>query len=189
MSDRPRSTISIELEQPAEKRLRDLWHLLATINNLYNIYTILTLPEMQAEVEKRSERTHRKDPNALLYSSALEDMIGRSRRLHVTAMQQNSPLVITLEGATAAMGLLSTLLGLLVPVYELVKTLREKKVSREERQLELERKRVDLLSAQLGLIDKVQGMKLPEAQKNYILDSVQRLMRSLELNPVKALLR
>jgi hypothetical protein len=189
MTEKQRSTISIELEQPAERRLRDLWHLLATVNNIYNYYSILTIPTMRAEIERRVAQTKRKNPKALLYSSSLESIIGRKRRLHVATIQQQSPIVITLEGTTAVIAALTALLGLLTPFYSLLQAIKTGPLTREERRLELEKKRFELLKEQLNLLQQVQDLAMRDDLKEYILESFQRLFRSLELNPVKALLR
>ena len=197
--DFDRSTLKIELSEPTDTRLRDLTKTLDTLNGLYNYASILTVPDLKKNIEERLRTTLRKEPQAILYSSSLEQIVGPQGRVNVVSITHDSPIVITLSGISLVIHALAALLGVASPLFVLIRQLRKERDEKSKRkleerilQLEVEKRELELEAAkrearedQFDFLQKLSKMEIAQEHKDYIRKAVLRILRGLERNPIK----
>ena len=192
-----RKVLKFTIKEPERTSLRDLSKTLATINNLYNYYVLLTIQEIQRKVESTVTKSGSKKPNVFLYSSSLERIMGNENRMAVLSVSKRSPLNVSLEGVGEAIDALRRLLEMFTPIYWTVKKLEKKEKALTIRKLEIEldreevalgREQRESFEEHLELIERVDSLKLSDELKSQVMRALRSNMRSIELNPVKPML-
>ena len=190
-------TLTLTIQEPTQTFIRDLSKILSTVNALYNYYSLFTVPDVQRRVEARLRTSTIKKPKALLYSSSLERFVGRENRMTLVKISHQSPMTISIKGIAEAIDALRHLVELFSPVYWTMRNLeKEKKILQlKKMQVELMSKELDLKSKErnsfeehCNIIKRITEMKMPDDLKQYLLDALNKNLRAIELNPIKAMI-
>lgn len=187
------ATFTLMLKEPDRLVLRDFSKLFSALNNLYNYFSVLSVPEMRERLEAKLRKKEPEKVSDLLYSSALERIIGRQNRMNIVSLSKASPTVVKVEGVSEPMAALTSLLVLLLPGFEVLRRTEEFKAKLRVSEMraglegaeEIATRHPQLLQDYISILGQIEGMDIPDEAKTIILGGIHRNLRSLEINQVK----
>ena len=119
--------LELRFTGPESLSSRDMAKILTTINNVHNYFVFLSEPEVQEAVVSKLKESDTKKPEAFLYSSFLEWVIGEENRMQIMNISMSSPVTISLKGTADAIDAMNGLFEMFKPIFNAMEVLDEEK--------------------------------------------------------------